>query len=294
MMVDHGYIEKAAEFLSGRIQPDHYPFGVAGLVMSRSMDEAGRLRILRATIHAWRKRTPRPDPRDKMEVRSFLRLFSNSWQLLSREEATEVIKNICAAVLDTPDVPCHANIMGIRITSQRAIDSFTLLGPLQALTPHFLASLVEGEEQLARLVEQFPQGTESFRNYPRPQRDPSQGPGFIVGGRPEEMQAQRAMMLAEDEGNFEPHFGHALDLFLKDTGSERHNYAPLEYRPSTQAFRHAMYRAGISRGREARVYLDRIPDPDVCLLAEIEFIAALTGLPEISGIRMSRGARSTG
>jgi hypothetical protein len=55
-----------------------------------------------------------------------------------------------------------------------------------------------------------------------------------------------------------------------------------------------MYRAGISRGREARVYLDRIPDPDVCLLAEIEFIAALTGLPEISGIRMSRGARSTG
>jgi hypothetical protein len=49
-----------------------------------------------------------------------------------------------------------------------------------------------------------------------------------------------------------------------------------------------MYRAAISRGREAGVYLDRIPDPEVRLLAEIEFIAALAGLPEISGMRMFR------
>jgi hypothetical protein len=184
--------------------------------------------------------------------------------------------------------------MGIQITSQRAFDSFTLLSPLQALMPDFLASLVEGEEQLAGLVQQFPQGAEPFRNQPPPPRDPSQERGFVGVGRPEEIAALRAMMLAEEEGNFEPHFEHALDLFLKDTGSERHNYAPVECWPSTQAFRHAMYRAGISRGREAEVYLDRIPDPEVRLLAEIEFIAALAGLPEISGMRMSRGARPTG
>ena len=54
------------------------------------------------------------------------------------------------------------------------------------------------------------------------------------------------------------------------------------------SFRAILYRAGKLLGVDATIYLDRIPDRDLRLLAQIELAAALVGLPELSGPRRFR------
>ena len=44
-----------------------------------------------------------------------------------------------------------------------------------------------------------------------------------------------------------------------------------------------LYSAGKRLGRDGAVYLDRIPDDDFRLFAQIEFLAAVAGLPELQG-----------
>jgi hypothetical protein len=53
-----------------------------------------------------------------------------------------------------------------------------------------------------------------------------------------------------------------------------------------------LYTAGKNLGREAAAYLDRIPDGDIRLFAEIEFAAALAGLPQVTVVRVSYRPRS--
>ena len=79
--------------------------------------------------------------------------------------------------------------------------------------------------------------------------------------------------------------GTASRLYAEDTDAESPNASPRECWPSTQEFRNALFRAGKSYGRKASSYLDRIKDPDLRLFAEIDFIAALAGLPLFAGSR---------
>ena len=58
------------------------------------------------------------------------------------------------------------------------------------------------------------------------------------------------------------------------------NRAPKEVWPSTFCFRHILCQVGKRLGRDADVYLERIPDRDFRLFAQIELAAALAGLPE--------------
>jgi len=92
-------------------------------------------------------------------------------------------------------------------------------------------------------------------------------------------------MRAEMETNFEPHFQEAARLYAEDADAQGPNSSPRECWPSTQEYRNAMFRAGKSQDRRAGSYLDRITDPGLRLFAEIEFIAALAGLPQFAGSR---------
>ena len=73
-------------------------------------------------------------------------------------------------------------------------------------------------------------------------------------------------------------------LFLSEGAHpDRPNQAPQEFWPSTCTFRSILYSAGKRLGREAAVYLDRIPEADLRLFAQIELAAGLAGLPELRG-----------
>jgi len=94
-----------------------------------------------------------------------------------------------------------------------------------------------------------------------------------------------ALMKASNDGDFGPPNEHAHERYRQDSAPDHPNPTAKEYWPSTCAFRSILHSAGKRLGRDAAVYLDRIPDADLRLFAQIELTAALAGLPELQGIR---------
>jgi hypothetical protein len=293
VMLNHGHLKKAIGYLIGPMKPGEFPFRVAGNVMEKCPDEAIRLQIFRVAIRNWIQR-PVPgrglpmDPTDG--THGFLRLFAYKWQLLPPGEATVLTQEIVASILRDPDTTTHARIgseNGVAFSSRQDYEVFLLLNVLRELMPDLLDSLLKSHDQLAAGVRRFPLGLDSLKAEPRPPGAEPKGQSFVVAslGKSVDLDAMMAKMQAEMEGNFEPHFQEALRLYAEDTDAVSPNASPRECWPSTQEFRNAMFRAGKSHGRNASSYLGRISDPDLRLFAEIEFIAALGGLPQFAGSR---------
>jgi hypothetical protein len=112
----------------------------------------------------------------------------------------------------------------------------------------------------------------------------------VIAGNPGDFPYQKALMQASRDGEFGPALEHALEQYREDTDPENSNRAPQEFWPSTHRFRSILYQAGKRLGADAAVFLDRIPDANLRLFAEIELAAALAGLPELPGVQ--RGFRS--
>src|SRR4029077_12549042 len=87
-----------------------------------------------------------------------------------------------------------------------------------------------------------------------------------------------------------PHkFEKALELYRFDA-TPTPNKAPRECWPSRRAFQAVLHRAARYEGAAAIRHLDRIPDPDVRLLAQIELCAAWAGLNQLGGASIPRQA----
>jgi hypothetical protein len=93
----------------------------------------------------------------------------------------------------------------------------------------------------------------------------------------------RALLQASNDGDFAPPFDYALERYREDAAPQSSNQAPREFWPSTHCFRGILHSAGKRLGADAVVYLNRIPDPDLRLFAQIELAAALAGLTELQG-----------
>ena len=107
--------------------------------------------------------------------------------------------------------------------------------------------------------------------------------GYVMAGNPRDFPYMKTLLQASEDGDFLPSIEHALEQYRKDASPDNPNQAPREFWPSTCRFRGILYRAGKRLGRDGAVYLDRIPDGDLRLFAQIEFAAALAGLPELQG-----------
>jgi hypothetical protein len=291
VMLDHGHLEKAIGYLIGPMKPGEFPFRVAGNVMEKCPDDATRLHIFRVAIRNWIQR-PVPgrglpmDPTDG--TLGFLHLFAYKWHSLPPDEATVLTEEIVASILRDPDTVTHARIgseNGVAFSSRQDYELFLLLNVLHRLMPDLLDSLLRTHDQLAAGVRRFPLGLESLKAEPRSPDVEPKGQSFVLVGNPADFASMRAKMQGEMGANFEPHFQEAARLYAEDADAQSPNSSPRECWPSTQEYRNAMFRAGKSQGRRAGSYLDRITDPDLRLFAEIEFIAALAGLPQFAGSR---------
>ena len=130
---------------------------------------------------------------------------------------------------------------------------------------------------------------------PHPPAAPAKGEVSVMGGfggSTNDVPQMIAMFETQRQGNFEPMLRKALRLHSEDSAATNPNRAPRECWPSTQAFRDLLYSAGKSLGREAAAYLDRIPDRDIRLFAEIEFAAALAGLRQVTVVRVVHRPRT--
>ncbi|MBZ5582219.1 MAG: hypothetical protein LAQ30_08455 [Acidobacteriia bacterium] len=282
VMIEHGRVEAAVAYLMADLPEGDYPYLVVVSALQRCAEGETRLRVLRGAIRAWRRA---PDA-------GFLRLFSQYWTLLPEEEARGLLRAIVEVTLRERDMPgFNGGVFDVAFRSTRQYRLFEVLNVLRRLEPELADSLVAQQPELAAAAERFPEGMESAMAEAQVQaraRAVSAGAfsgGFGMGGHPRDFPAMKAMMEAERHGSVEPHFEEAQRLYEEDSDRRSPNLAARECWPSTQAYRQALYAAGKLHGRDAIVLLERVPDLDIRVLAQIELAAALAGLPEVRGSR---------
>jgi hypothetical protein len=284
-MLDHGYIDEAVAYLL-RSEGPSFPFGLASNLMQRVDDEAVRLAILRRAVAAWIGGSEHP-----FHPYGFLWLFRAHSNLLPVDEARETAHAVVRAIVERKDLPVSATFDAedsVEITSGRANDLFQIFDVVRRLDPPLADSLVADHEQLAAAVRRFPAGLQSVEEKARQRaatQKPAPGGGFIMGGSRRDFPYMMALMQASRDGEFDRPLEEALVRYREDTAADAPNRSMREFWPSTCLFREVLYAAGKRLGEGAAALLDRIPDRDARLFAEIEFAGALAGLPELRGMR---------
>jgi hypothetical protein len=304
IMLQHGHIEAAFDYVTQGDGPSSFPYGYAGNLMHK-LDDERRLTVLRRAIKAWRasvdeelmpKHHPIEGPSKHIPLMrlqlNFIHLFQRYWKLLPANEALAVVREIVRTAVEQPDVETTAGYGDeLRFTSTSAYILFEVLHILRQLDAPLAESLIADHEQLAVGARRYPNGHDTMQQEfeeRRKQREASGatcGGGFIGSGNPRDLAYQKALWQSSLGGDFGPPIDHALERYQEDTASDSPNYAPRTFWPSTCAFRAILYAAGKRIGQEANLLLDRIPDEDLRLFARIELAAALAGLPEFPEIQ---------
>jgi hypothetical protein len=164
-----------------------------------------------------------------------------------------------------------------RLASEQEFQLFILIPALQHLDPDLARSVLEGRPQLAEAVKRFPLGMRSVWDG-QSKYDPARDDLVEIGD-------SKPMPIVEALAtDFEAAFRHAQESFAEDSDAEAPNGAHKECWPSAREFRHILFKAGQHQGPAAAKHLDRIPDPDLRLFAQIELCAAIAGLPQLGGL----------
>jgi hypothetical protein len=284
-MLDHNLTDAAFRYLLGYDDVSTIPLGYVPNVMHRLKDDESKLTLLRHATEAWRKM---PDSHSRLD---FLPIFQNLWKLMPQEEARDLAREIVRDSLDRPDAVINAGYFDrVVFTSNREYILFEIIDILQHLDPALAESLIAGHEQLAFAIRRFPHGRESMFQESEERRKQSMeagggyGGGFVMGN-PKDRPYLMAMMQASKDGDFGPAIAHALEKYREDTDPNSPNLAPKPVWPSTSSFRKILYQAGRQMGADAAAYLDRVPEDDMRLFAEIELEAALAGLLELQALQ---------
>ena len=319
-MLAHGHIDAAFDYVVQCDVPFDFPFGYAGNLMQK-LDEDRQRTVLRCAINTWR--TP-PDA-ERMRAHKvpygdgssgidsgmmlmgqlqnhFISLFQHRWTMLPAEEALAVVREIVHTALEQPDLGTSAGYPDVHITSSRARIFFQVLHILRLLDPALAESILASHEQLAAAAQRYPNGIETvhqeFERTAEERRKQLAASGetctggfIMTGGDPRDLTRQKALVLAAQAGDYGPALNYALELYREDTDPDSPNQAPKAFWPSSSRFRTALYDAGKRLGPDAVTLLERIPDPEIRLFAQIEFAAALAGLPAARETSMKQRRR---
>ena len=303
IMLQHGHIDAAFDFVVQCDAPFSFPFGHATNLIHK-LDHERRLTVLRRAIDAWRasqdaevipKWVPHVGGHSGLirllHVQSaFIRLFQGQWKILPPDEALAVVREVVRIAMEQPDLGTSAGYgEGIRITSSREHVFFEVLHILRHLDAPLAEFLIANHTQLAAATRRYPDGHETIVQEAEERRkqllasgSTCGGGGFVMAGDPRDFAYQMALQQSSQGGDFAPSIDPALERYREDIAPEGPNQAPKTFWPSTCAFRNILYSAGKRLGPEAGILLDRIPDDDLRLFAQIELAAALAGLPELS------------
>jgi hypothetical protein len=289
VMAQHGHIGDAIAYLSDPLPGDRFPLHFVNHLERECHDDETRRKLLELAVREWRNPTPRREgPEERFAGMSFTGFFGRYWNLLSREVATPVLRELVDWALFMKPEPREytltENPEDPKLASGQEFELFRLIPALQHLDPDLEHSLLEARPQLAAAVKRFPLGMRSVWDG-QSKYDPARD-DLVEIGDSELMPIADA--LATD---FEAAFQAAHETFAKDADVESPNGAHKECWPSAREFRHILFKAGQHRGGAAAKYLDRIPDPDLRLFAQIELCAAIAGLPQLGGLTTQHPGR---
>jgi hypothetical protein len=205
---------------------------------------------------------------------------------LPREEAVPILRELVQCAIDVKSEPRSFQLTGNpedpELGSENERRLFLLVPALQSIEPDLAQFVLGNRPQLAAAAKRFPLGMQSVYEAQR-KYDPSQDDVMTIG------QSQVIPMAEALATEFEAAFREAYDRFAKDCAPP--NDVPKECWPSAYEFRNILFKAGQHQGLAAQKHLDRIPDANLCLFAQIELCAAIAGLPQIGGCIVERSSR---
>jgi hypothetical protein len=217
----------------------------------------------------------------------FVRQLGWWWEMLLPEEALTVVHEVVHAAMEQPNLGTRAGVgQGVGFTSCREHALFEVFHILRHLDPPLAESLIAGHQQVAFAARRYPYGQETVHQELKEQRrdkaasEAACGVGSAMVGHQGDFADQLALRGSSESRDFGPAIDYALERYLEDTAHNSPNQPPKSLWPSTCAYRSILYSAGKRLGLEAGPLLDRVPDEDLRLFAEIEFAAALERLPE--------------
>ena len=285
-MLQHGQGEAALQFVLQERLAEAFPFLFAMDILHELKDREQQQAVVRQAFSAWKE----------THKREFLKLLRTHWRVLPDGEAKSVLHLIVRWALNEPEWPLQASFDEGRLlfTSGREFTLFEILHIVRRLDPPLAEQLSRAHEQLAVAARRYPKGWESIQNEAEDMQNRQElegGPvhnvvGYLGSGASRDMAYQFALR----NGDFHRAMDHARAIYREDTDPETPNMAPKVLWPSAASFRSVLYHAGRRLGFDGRGLQKQIPDPDLRLLAGIEFVAALAGLPEMpnSSLRQSR------
>lgn len=298
-LLAHEHLNAAIAHLMSYSDPSVYPHMSVAMVMHECADPGVKIALLRRSLQAWHdgmltaipalpKRQSRDHTRSQQE---FLRLFAYHWSLLPEEEALQGARDLVSFILNAEDTPIQASFdleARVSFTSGRQYQLFEILHILRRLDTALGDSLMDRHPELAAAAALFPFGMDSVKAAWEARSashcEPACGGSFVMGGSEADMAFGHALMNARRSNQFDPALDQVMNVFHEDLES---NAAVRECWPSIQSCRILFHEIGKLLGSDGITYLERIPDPDLRIFAQIEFAAALAGLPAHSGVRIS-------
>jgi len=283
VMAQHGHIRDAITYLRDPLPGDHFPLHFVGNLERECHDDETRRELLELAIREWRNPAPPERLGRDFAPLAFAGIFSRFWNLLPREVAAPVLRELADWALQMKAEPGEymltENPDDPKLDSDQEKELFVLMPALQHFEPDLARSILEARPRVADAMSRFPLGMRSVLEEPnRWKYDPARDDVVVIGDS-EVMPIGEA--LATD---FAGAFSHALETFANDSDADSPNSAHKENWPSTREFRHILLKAGMHQGAAAAKHLDRIPDRDLRLFAQIELCAGIAGLPELGGL----------
>ncbi len=297
VLLAYGHLNTAIKYLLSYNDPASYPYDFIPTVMRECTDPGVKLALLRSSIQAWRNsstiQSPLPPNRLFMGLNDFVGLFAYHWTLIDSAEAIAITRDLVAQISELPDLTIQASfdpVCPVEFTSLRQYQFFELLHVIRRLDPALADFLLARNSELSAAANYLPWGQESVQEaqtkyFAAQNTNQPAGKACIIMDSGSEMPFHQALAEGKNFRQFEPAFIEALNLLAADTQS---NDVILECWPSSQAFRNLLYEAGKTLGTEGAAFLKRVPDADLRLFAQVEFAAALAGLPNYSGRRATR------
>jgi hypothetical protein len=287
VMSQHGHDDYLRTYVLHDAPLDAVPLDGIRHLLAKEQDEDKRRVLVRRAVQVWgardRNRTQHP-PRDQ-----FLFFFRATWKILPAAEALATLREMIDRILREPDSGVNGRVGEARFTSTHAIQLFESFDLLWELDRERAQELIETHPELARALERYPKGLLSMQEEAEAERrkmpppDPKRRGGFIIGGsRPEDLDYGRALLGAQNTGDFTKPLEYAAARYREDANPDNRNSAPKAFWPSGAMYRAIFYDMGKALGEAAEPKLDSVPDAELRLFAQIELAAALCSFPELT------------
>lgn len=284
-MAQHGDIRELLSYFDDPPPGERFPLYFVGNLSQECPDDDTRLKLLKLSAQAFRNQDE--DDSHPSERLAFGGIFARYWHLLPTHEARPLLIEIVHAALKQEAklhrFPLTSDPGEPELTEQEHL-LFGLLPAMQSLDPDLPQSLFKKHPPLAAAAQRHPKGMQSIWDA-QPKFDRARDDAITVGH-------SRVIPMTEAIATgFAAPFREADLEYAKDSNPENANTAPKDCWPSAQQFRNILFKAGQHLGWAAEKYLDRIPDPDLRLFAQIELCAGAEDLPQLGSFTVFRPSK---